>query len=267
MTIDDKINAEVQYLDKKISESSSKIFDSIEGGNTLKTENEKIQKSESGSEDSGKEESNGSSTESDEGNGEGNNKEKNSDSNKEEKSNDEVSSMSVQYTESNKDKKIDWNEIQKNAQELSDSWDVIESDLVQKQDINQLDFEGVKKSVNNIITDSTNKQKENIIRDSAEFYNGLCTILDKINYDENKINFFKLKQYIYEAYYCVLTDKWDNVKINLENANKIIQYIENVDSQTKIAFSNLLLSTDTNSKEVFYIRCSDVLSRIDLIKL
>lgn len=312
-TLDDKISAEVQFLDKKISESVAKVFDSVKGGETLEIQTEKVQKSQSSENEGGNEGSNsgesgkssneGSSGEeseesSNEGSSEGesgksSNKgskgEESEKSNKQESeknsgekmeknesgegsnegssNDDEIKSMSVQYSENNGDNKLDWNDIRKNAQELSNSWDVVESDLLKKQGLNQNDFEGIKKSINGIIIDSTNEQKESLIKDSAEFYNNLCSALDKINYDRNKIDFLNVKRYIYEAYYFVLIDDWNSATISLESANTAVKQISNIDSKTNIAFYNLLLSCDEKSKEIFYIRCSDVLSKIEQIEI
>lgn len=226
-------------------ESSNEGSDAEESGESGKQESGKNNSQKLGEKETGESSNEGNS--SDDGAG----------------SDDEIKSMSVQYSESNEDSKLNWNDIRKNAQELSNSWDVIESDLLKKQNLNQNDFDGIKKSINGIIIDSTNEQKETLIKNSAELYSSLCPILEKINYDKSKIDFFKVKKYIYETYYFVLIDDWNSATGSLESVNTVVEQMDNVDSQTKVAFYNLLSSCDEKSKEIFYIRCSDVLSRIE----
>ncbi len=292
--MDDKISTEVQYMDKKISESVSKIITEIENGEKLKINDEKNKSDDSGSTNNGNQKSSDESSKSEEGkseegnsggdkessgesnsNGEKSNSEGSSNESKssekgnkssnEESSDDEVKDMSVKYTENSGGSNIDWDDIRENTQELYTSWNVIESDLLTKQNLNRTDLTDIKNIMDSLLSDSTNEKKENYIMSSASFYKSLYAILDKINYDKNKRDLLEIKQHVYEVYYYALMDDWDNVKLGLENANSKIQSLNNVEDQTKIAYSNLVSSVNTNNRAVLFIKCSDALERLENI--
>ena len=252
-TLEDKIPIEIQYIDKRMSEFLSKIIGNIEESEKVQEENQKVQSVGSGSSESSKKTDSSS-------NGENSNNKESSDS-----SSEEITSMSMQYKEIGEMDNSSWNDIKNDIEDLYVSWAIIESDLLTKNEIKQEDLDIISHNIDNLIIATIDENKVDFIKQSADMYNNISSVLEKINYDRNKIGIFRVKQKIYESYFYILSDNWDDAGKSLNDANNNLQEIDNIEEKIKVVFNNLSKSVETKNKKIYFIKCSDAINELEYI--
>ena len=252
-TIEEKIPIEVQYLDKRISEFLSKIIGDIEESEKVQEENQKVQSVGSGSSESSKKTDSSS-------NGENSNNKESSES-----SSEEITSMSMQYKEISEMDNSSWNDIKNGVEDLYVSWAIVESDLLTKNEIKQEDLDKISHNIDNLIIATMDENKVNFIKESADMYNNIILVLEKINYNKNKLSILKVKKKIYEAYSYILEDNWDGAGKSLNDANNQLKEIDNLEEKIKVVFNNLSNSVETRNKKIYFIKCSDAINELEYI--
>ena len=252
-TIEEKIPIEVQYLDKRISEFLSKIIGDIEESEKVQEENQKVQSVGSGSSESSKKTDSSS-------NGENSNNKESSES-----SSEEITSMSMQYKEISEMDNSSWNDVKNGVEDLYVSWAIVESDLLTKNEIKQEDLDKISHNIDNLIIATMDENKVNFIKESADMYNNIILVLEKINYNKNKLGILKVKKKIYEAYSYILEDNWDGAGKSLNDANNQLKEIDNLEEKIKVVFNNLSNSVETRNKKIYFIKCSDAINELEYI--
>ena len=252
-TIEEKIPIEVQYLDKRISEFLSKIIGDIEESEKVQEENQKVQSVGSGSSESSKKTDSSS-------NGENSNNKESSES-----SSEEITSMSMQYKEISEMDNSSWNDVKNGVEDLYVSWAIVESDLLTKNEIKQEDLDKISHNIDNLIIATMDENKVNFIKESADMYNNIILVLEKINYNKNKLSILKVKKKIYEAYSYILEDNWDGAGKSLNDANNQLKEIDNLEEKIKVVFNNLSNSVETRNKKIYFIKCSDAINELEYI--
>lgn len=244
-TLDDKIASEMEYLDKKLSDFLERITGNIEKSEVVVQEKSKLEISSSSPEDS---QSN-----------EATNPESSGDTSK------EITSMSMQYSDENNTDSDDWSEIKKGVEDLYVSWAIIENDITAKGNITDGEIDKVSDNLDNLLISSGEENQVNFVKETSNMYSNMITILEKIDYNKNNLNVLKTKQKVYESYYNVLEEDWDSAKNNINQANSNLQNIENLENKTNIVFKNLLQSTETKNRKIFFVKYSDAISELNYI--
>ena len=147
--IDDKISAEIQYLDKEISG-----FIDIATGKNEKNYDVQKEKAKTGVSNKNTEDSNskGNSEEnSEEGSEQGSQEDSNQNSKSSNQQNqsdeDEVTIMSMKYNSSNKIEDSQWDELKNSIEKLYTSWTTIENDLNLKDNIQKDNITNLNKNL------------------------------------------------------------------------------------------------------------------------
>ena len=244
--MDNKIASEIEYLDKRLSDFVERITGNIEKSEIIVEEKSKLQISSSSPEDSQSNEATNPESSGDTG--------------------QEIISMSMQYSDENNANSDDWTEIKKGVEDLYVSWAIIEDDIITKGNVTEEEINVVGNNLDNLLISSGDENQISFLKESADMYNNIIVILEKINYNKNNLNVLKAKQKVYESYYNVLEEKWEEAKKNIEEANNSLKNIDNLENKTNIVFKNLLQSTESKNKKIFFVKYSDAINELDYIK-
>ena len=265
--IDDKISAEIQYLDKEISG-----FIDIATGKNEKNYDVQKEKAKTGVSNKNTEDSNskGNSEEnSEEGSEQGSQEDSNQNSKSSNQQNQsdeyEVTIMSMKYNSSNKIEDSQWDELKNSIEKLYTSWTTIENDLNLKDNIQKDNITNLNKNFDNLLLYAINKDEKNFIKESIESYANITNIADQVEYEKNKLYKLQSKNKIFEAYYNVQENDWISAKNNINLANSYLEKIENLKNRVKVSLKNLSNSVDQNDETVFYIKYEDLINEINYI--
>ena len=265
--IDDKISAEIQYLDKEISG-----FIDIATGKNEKNYDVQKEKAKTGVSNKNTEDSNskGNSEEnseesSEEGSQEDSNQNSKSSNQQNQSDEYEVTIMSMKYNSSNKIEDSQWDELKNSIEKLYTSWTTIENDLNLKDNIQKDNITNLNKNFDNLLLYAINKDEKNFIKESIESYANITNIADQVEYEKNKLYKLQSKNKIFEAYYNVQENDWISAKNNINLANSYLEKIENLKNRVKVSLKNLSNSVDQNDETVFYIKYEDLINEINYI--
>lgn len=237
----------MEYLDKKLSDFIERITGNIEKSEIIVEEKTKLEINSSSPEDSQSNEATNPKSSGDES--------------------EEITSMSMQYSDENDANIEDWNEIKKGIEDLYVSWAIIENDILAKGNISEDEIYNVSGNLDNLLISSEEKNQINFMEESSNIYSNMIIILEKINYNQDNLNVLKAKQKLYEAYLNILKEDWDNAKINIEQASNNLQNINNLENKSNIVFKNLLQSTESKNKKIFFVKYSDAINELDYIRI
>ena len=244
--IDDKISAEIQYLDKEISG-----FIDIATGKNEKNYDVQKEKAKTGVSNKNTEDSN-SKGNSEEGSEQGSQEDFNQNSKSSNQQNqsdeDEVTIMSMKYNSSNKIEDSQWDELKNSIEKLYTSWTTIENDLNLKDNIQKDNITNLNKNFDNLLLYAINKDEKNFIKESIESYANITNIADQVEYEKNKLYKLQSKNKIFEAYYNVQENDWISAKNNINLANSYLEKIGNEISQMKEGSIALVNQITTVSK-------------------
>lgn len=261
--IDDKISAEIQYLDKEISG-----FIDIATGKNEKNYDVQKEKAKTGVSNKNTENSNskGNSEESsEEGSQEDSNQNSKSSNQQNQSDENEVTIMSMKYNSSNKIEDSQWDELKNSIEKLYTSWTTIENDLNLKDNIQKDNITNLNKNFDNLLLYAINKDEKNFIKESIESYANITNIADQVEYEKNKLYKLQSKNKIFEAYYNVQENDWISAKNNINLANSYLEKIGNLKKRVKVSLKNLSNSVDQNDETVFYIKYEDLINEINYI--
>lgn len=261
--IDDKISAEIQYLDKEISG-----FIDIATGKNEKNYDVQKEKAKTGVSNKNTEDSNskGNSEESSEEGSQEDSNQNSKSSNQQNQSDEyEVTIMSMKYNSSNKIEDSQWDELKNSIEKLYTSWTTIENDLNLKDNIQKDNITNLNKNFDNLLLYAINKDEKNFIKESIESYANITNIADQVEYEKNKLYKLQSKNKIFEAYYNVQENDWISAKNNINLANSYLEKIGNLKKRVKVSLKNLSNSVDQNNETVFYIKYEDLINEINYI--
>lgn len=261
--IDDKISAEIQYLDKEISG-----FIDIATGKNEKNYDVQKEKAKTGVSNKNTEDSNskGNSEESSEEGSQEDSNQNSKSSNQQNQSDEyEVTIMSMKYNSSNKIEDSQWDELKNSIEKLYTSWTTIENDLNLKDNIQKDNITNLNKNFDNLLLYAINKDEKNFIKESIESYANITNIADQVEYEKNKLYKLQSKNKIFEAYYNVQENDWISAKNNINLANSYLEKIGNLKKRVKVSLKNLSNSVDQNDETVFYIKYEDLINEINYI--
>lgn len=288
--LEEKLNSEIDYLDKKIVGVMNKLNNITLENYEVKSKNvsqQSSQKSSSGeSKSSENESSEGSSSESEssEGNKEESNSsgeepnttsKENSSSEKSEDSKESDNIKVLQMQPSNilvidKDD-IDWATIKSEIEIMYSSWNTILLDLY-KLNIQNEDILNFSQALDNTIITAKYEDKQGTLANLANLYSYLPKYVEKLQVEESKKNILKAKFNILSAYALVEQDNWEEIQNQLnqadENYTKVtsdVKYIEDKQEQVSrvyVLIKELKNSINIHDKDIFYIKYKNLLNSI-----
>lgn len=171
----------------------------------------------------------------------------------------------------NENQEIDWDSIKINAELIYATWPTVVVDLhelnVKNEDI--LNFSSVLDQVTLSIKE---ENKTTTLNNLASLYALLPNYRSQISNDNKRINIDYAKACVLNSYALVEQNKWDEMRVQLQNA---IQYFSNVmnsiennkQSQSRISKIYILLnelnnSIDVKDKELYYIKYRNVMQEL-----
>lgn len=171
----------------------------------------------------------------------------------------------------NENQEIDWDSIKINAELIYATWPTVVVDLhelnVKNEDI--LNFSTVLDQVTLSIKE---ENKITTLNNLASLYAFLPDYRSQISKDNERINIDYTKACVLNSYALVEQEKWEEMRVQLQNA---IQYFSNVmnsietnkQSQSRISKIYILLnelnnSIDVKNKELYYIKYKNVMQEL-----
>lgn len=274
--INEKVQSEIDYLDRKITGIMNKL-------NNITLENYEIKSreivSQNGQESnqqgsSGGESSNQSSSE---GGSESNQSSSGgSQENSKESSGGGQASNSIKVLQMqpsnilviNKDE-IDWATIKSEIEVMYSTWNSILLDLYNINVANE-DILNFSQALDNTVLAAKSEDKIATLEALANLYSFLPKYVDKISTEESIKNILKTKSNILNAYSLVEQENWDEIQNQINNADteytKVtndVKYIEDKQEQVSRAYvliKELKNSINLKDKDVFYIKYKNLMN-------
>lgn len=285
-TLNDKIKSEIEYLEVKLLNMANRM-------NNITVQNYKVTtkeveeqsgtgESSSKSAESGQEsqsQGNGGSGES-EGNSEGSDSESsssggNTSSSGGEKGEDKETSKSKEYSmerikelSKDKEKEINWDDIQKEIEEIYAVIPTITLDLYQTN-INQEDILKINSYLDELAIKAKDENEEDVLSKICDMYSCITKFADNVSDDEVYKTTIKTKEDVLKAYSKVDLDKWDEVvkdlqsgidkfSILLTNAN--IEYGKQINiNRIYVILNELKNAANKKDSNVFFIKYKNLL--------
>ena len=258
-SLDEKVLTEIKYLEVKIVNIANKI-------NNITTRNYKVT-TKSVEQQSDSEES--SSTNS-------SNENKNSDSSKEESTGNKTSEVqgteNVKEISEDKEKEINWEDIQKDIEEIYTVIPTITLDLYQTS-INQEDILKFNGYLDELAINTKNNDKEKILESLCYMYSCITKFIENVSKEEEYKSAIKAKENVLVAYSRVTLDKWEKVEQDLQSAidvfsvlltNTNINYKKQINvNKTYVILNELKNVASKKDKDVFFIKYKNLLEEID----
>lgn len=288
--LEEKIDSEIDYLDKKIIGVMNKLNNitlenyEVKSKKVSSQSNQKNSSGGSGSSESGLTEGGSSGSNSNESNSgesdssgeESNSSNKEGSGGQESESNQESNNIKVlQMQPSNIlviDKNdIDWATIKSEIEIMYSSWNTILLDLY-KLNIKNEDILNFSQAIDNTIITAKSEDKQGTLANLANLYSYLPKYIEKLQVEESKKNILKTKFNILSAYALVEQDKWEEIQNQLnqadENYTKVtsdVKYIEDKQEQVSrvyVLIKELKNSISIHDKDIFYIKYKNLLNSI-----
>ncbi len=268
--IDDKINSEIQYLDKRIIGIMNKL-------NNITLENYEVKSKEtslqSGGESSGGQGEGKNDNSSSEENGEsgGTSDGGGASNNKNSSSNIKVLQMqpsNILVTDKND---IDWLTIKSEIEVMYSAWNSILIDLYDIN-VNNEDILSFSKALDDTVLAAKEENKSKTLETLANLYSYLPKYMEKLSVDEATKNTLQIKFYILNAYALLEQDNWVEVQNQINQADESytklisdVKYIEDKQgevSRVYVLIKELENSINSQDKDIFYIKYKNLMNSI-----
>ena len=269
--IDQKIQSEIEYLDKKLIGVMNKL-------NNISLENYEVKSKEivsesqggasaqgglSGGESSGGESSGGQSGQNQSGGG--SNRENQQDSGN-------IKVLQMQPSNIlviNKDE-IDWVTIKSEVETLYSSWNSILLDLYSANVANE-DILNFSAALDNAVVLVKSEDEQGSLVALANLYSFLPRYMEKISVEESKKNIIQTKSNILNAYAQVEQENWSEIHNQISQADatysKVMNDVNYIESKEELNRSYILIKELQNSinvqdKDIFYIKYKNLMNSI-----
>lgn len=207
------------------------------------------------------------------------NSESSSDESKENKTPDvgkgevDITNLQMESTLQTDTENVDWEKVKNKIEILNNSWSIIRLDLAYTNVIED-DIENFSSLLNQSIIEINNENKKNVLETLGKLYSYIPTFLSSCYANKNTQEIQNSKLEIITAYILITnTEEWDRASEHMNNAETSFRNIMNDKEYSKGKESKLnkiyaLIkdtqnSTTTQSKPVFYMNYTDLISNIN----
>lgn len=207
------------------------------------------------------------------------NSESSSDESKENKTPDvgkgevDITNLQMESTLQTDTENVDWEKVKNKIEILNNSWSIIRLDLAYTNVIED-DIENFSSLLNQSIIEINNENKKNVLETLGKLYSYIPTFLSSCYANKNTKEIQNSKLEIITAYILITnTEEWDRASEHMNNAETSFRNIMNDKEYSKGKESKLnkiyaLIkdtqnSTTTQSKPVFYMNYTDLISNIN----
>lgn len=167
---------------------------------------------------------------------------------------------------------IDWAGLKNEVENIYYAWNTILLDLYELE-ISNDDILGFSADLDKATTYIKNEDKSNSLIAVAKLYSYLPKYLAKISDNNTKQNISKTISYILNSYAFVETDKWEEVKVEIEKAQKSFEFVTaDVNfvstnsyrvNKTYVLINELANSLKLQDKQIYYIKYRNLLEEIN----
>lgn len=264
--IKEKANAELEYIDGKLTNLFNEINNIKFNGYTISATDISQNDTSTQSEE---QTSNSSSSSSGNSSGSSNN------SSEEKKENEKQEQYTLKETGIlNNKEEINWEEIKKEVENLYPSLSSMTIDLY-KTSINQQEILGFNNEFDNLINAVKNEDKEATLDELSKLYNYIPKFKQSCSDTNIEIIISNTKNYLFKAYSILDSEKWNNISANINEAiqeyTKLVTDIENKNNkQYNINKAYIMINEMQNAikledKEVFLIKYKNLLEELENI--
>jgi len=172
------------------------------------------------------------------------------------------------------EQEVDWTTLKTKMESVYSSWPTILIDLYEL-DINDNDILEFSKKLDDAMKNIKEEDKKKSGYSITELYSLLTKYIEHASDDNRLKEVYKTKNKIVESYAIVEEDKWDEVKVKMEEADlayqKVMQNVSVNDEKQYIVKKVYILlkemqnSIDLKDKEIYYLNYKNLMNEIGLI--
>ena len=172
---------------------------------------------------------------------------------------------------SNKD--IDWDKIKFDVEIFYSSWSPIILDLY-KLNVNKEDILNFNKTLDNTVIFIKNEDKVNSTIAIATLYSYIPKYIQSYSKDNLNVNLSNIKSCIVNSYSLIEQDNWNEIGIQLSNAeNYFLNILNDMENKQRtyninkayVLFKELQNSLTNRDKDLFYIKYKNVMEELNII--
>ncbi len=170
-------------------------------------------------------------------------------------------------------KQIDWSTLKSDIEIFYSAWSPIILDLY-KLNVNKDDILNFNATLDSTVIFIKNEDKTNSALYLASLYSFIPRYIQSYSDDNLSINLSNVKSCIVNSYALIEKDNWNEISIQLQNAERYFFNILNeTDNNQKtyntnkayVLFKELQNSLNTQDKEIFYIKYKNVIEELNII--
>ncbi len=265
MDLNKKAVDEIEYL-------STKFIDMLNRLNNITFENYKITTEQISLDKETAEQEKSSSSSSSQSTENSDNEEENNNSNEEDSTSIIASQMSPNTILNPVTTQIDWAGIKNEIENIYYAWNTILLDLYELN-INKDDIIKFSEDLDQTTQNIKNEDKLNSTHALANLYSYLPKYIQIISQDTSKINLYKTKSFIINAYALIENGKWNMAKDEINKAGEAFSVVMADASfigtnsyqinKSYVMLNELKNSVSLEDREIFYIKYRNLLEEID----
>lgn len=185
----------------------------------------------------------------------------------------DITNLQMESTLQTDTENVDWEKVKNKIEILNNSWSIIRLDLAYTNVLED-DIENFSSLLNQSIIEINNENQKNVLENLGKLYSYIPTFLSSCSANKNTQEIQNSKLEIITAYILITnTEEWDRASEHMNNAETSFRNIMNDKEYSKGKESKLnkiyaLIkdtqnSTTTQSKPVFYMNYTDLISNIN----
>lgn len=270
----DKLTSEIEYFDSTLSSMLNKA-----NGLTFENYQVSAKKIEDEQESGGSEQKDASSSKNQEGSsstgGEENSSSGGDSSSKEEESKkNNYEYKMVENSILTSQKIPDWDGLTLDAELIYSDWAVVTLDLY-KQNIDNQKILSFNTDLDNLVKSIKEKNKQQVLTLLAKLYSYIPTYYAGFSNDQMKINLYKVKSSVFNAYAIVEQNNTEEIKKQLQTAEEVmIAMMNNMGAKNQKAYNlnkayillkDLQNTIDKKDNDIFYLKYKNLIEELEIL--
>ena len=182
--------------------------------------------------------------------------------------------MEVKSTLEEDESDIDWKTIKSEVEIINDTWGVILIDLT-NFNVNNDDILGFSSALDDSILSIKDENKTDSLINVSKLYSYIPKYESALAVSNSIQNIKQVKSYLINAYSLVEQDKWDEIQINISDAENTfknivndVEYIRDKEykvNRTYVLIKELQNSLQYKDKKLFYVKYKNLMESINTL--
>ncbi len=182
--------------------------------------------------------------------------------------------MEVKSTLEEDESDIDWKTIKSEIEIINDTWGVILIDLT-NFNVNNDDILGFSSALDDSILSIKDENKTDSLINVSKLYSYIPKYESALAVSNSIQNIKQVKSYLINAYSLVEQDKWDEIQINISDAENTfknivndVEYIRDKEykvNRTYVLIKELQNSLQYKDKKLFYVKYKNLMESINTL--